>query len=135
MSSAIAFASEGALPDELTCPPTTGIGDLLDAVTSPVPDLPCRSGDADLWFAEAPADLERAKRFCAECPIREACLAGALARREPWGVWGGEIFERGAVVARKRPRGRPRKHPVVERSVVEQPLDRRNSRVQRSAAA
>ncbi|MBR7560709.1 WhiB family transcriptional regulator, partial [Mycobacterium tuberculosis] len=28
----------------------------------------------------------------------------------PWGVWGGEIFERGAVIARKRPRGRPRKN-------------------------
>jgi WhiB family redox-sensing transcriptional regulator len=24
-------------------------------------------------------------------------------------VWGGEIFERGVIVARKRPRGRPRK--------------------------
>ncbi|WP_326938093.1 WhiB family transcriptional regulator [Amycolatopsis cynarae] len=126
MSSAIAFASEGALPDELTDPHTMGVGDLLDAVTSPIPDLPCRSGDADLWFAESPADLERAKHFCADCPIRQACLAGALARREPWGVWGGEIFERGVVVARKRPRGRPRKHPVVEH---------RNVREQRSAAA
>jgi len=24
-------------------------------------------------------------------------------------VWGGEIFERGVVIPRKRPRGRPRK--------------------------
>jgi WhiB family transcriptional regulator, redox-sensing transcriptional regulator len=135
MSSAIAFASEGALPDELIDPTTLGVGELLDAVASPVLDLPCRSRDADLWFAESPADLERAKRFCADCPIREACLAGALARREPWGVWGGEIFERGVVVARKRPRGRPRKHPVVECPVVEQPLERRSSREQRSAAA
>ena len=36
-------------------------------------------------------------------------LAGALDRGEPWGVWGGEIFDRGVVIARKRPRGRPRK--------------------------
>jgi WhiB family redox-sensing transcriptional regulator len=135
MSSAIAFASEGALPDEFVDPQTTGVGDLLDAVASPDLDLPCRSGDADLWFAESPGDLERAKRFCADCPIREACLAGALARREPWGVWGGEIFERGVVVARKRPRGRPRKHPVVERPVMEQPLERQTSNEQRSAAA
>ena len=42
-------------------------------------------------------------------PLRDACLAGALDRAEPWGVWGGEIFERGVVIARKRPRGRPRK--------------------------
>ena len=71
--------------------------------------LPCRVEDPELWFAESPAQLELAKSFCADCPMREACLAGALDRAEPWGVWGGEIFERGAVIARKRPRGRPRK--------------------------
>lgn len=71
--------------------------------------LPCRVEDAELWFAETPAQLELAKSFCGDCPVRESCLAGALSRAEPWGVWGGEIFERGAVIARKRPRGRPRK--------------------------
>ncbi|MFC6870984.1 WhiB family transcriptional regulator [Haloechinothrix salitolerans] len=75
--------------------------------------LPCHRGNPDLWFAESPADLERAKQLCAPCPIREACLAGALERGEPWGVWGGEIFDRGAVIARKRPRGRPRKNATV----------------------
>ena len=74
------------------------------------PELPCHVGDPDLWFAENPADLERAKRLCADCPIRRQCLDAALEREEPWGVWGGQIFERGAVVARKRPRGRPRKN-------------------------
>lgn len=71
--------------------------------------LPCRTDDADLWFADAPADLERAKSLCEQCPLRAECLAGALRRAEPWGVWGGEIFERGTVIARKRPRGRPSK--------------------------
>jgi WhiB family redox-sensing transcriptional regulator len=71
--------------------------------------LPCRVEDPELWFAESPAQLEQAKSYCAECPMRAACLAGALDRGEPWGVWGGEIFERGVVIARKRPRGRPRK--------------------------
>jgi WhiB family redox-sensing transcriptional regulator len=28
-------------------------------------------------------------------------------------VWGGEIFEKGNVVARKRPRGRPRKDAAL----------------------
>lgn len=114
MSSAIAFAAEKALPDTFTGPATLGSGDVPDVAVAPDLELPCRSGDADLWFAETPADLERAKSLCAGCPIRESCLAGALERREPWGVWGGEIFERGAVVARKRPRGRPRKNPIVE---------------------
>ena len=70
-------------------------------------DVPCASGDPDLWFAERPADLDRAKAICAPCPFRVACLAGALERREPWGVWGGEIIENGVVLAYKRGRGRP----------------------------
>ncbi len=77
------------------------------------PVLPCTETDADLWFAEAPAELERAKVLCAPCPLREACLAGALQRREQYGVWGGQLLIGGVVVARKRPRGRPRKVDVA----------------------
>lgn len=73
--------------------------------------LPCQDGDvAELFFSERPADLEAAKRLCADCPLRAECLEGALSRREPWGVWGGAIFSSGEVIAVKRPRGRPRKH-------------------------
>jgi WhiB family transcriptional regulator, redox-sensing transcriptional regulator len=82
------------------------------ALVAPAPvrrPLPCRVEDPELWFAESPDQLEVAKALCGECPLRAACLAGALDRAEPWGVWGGEIFERGVVIARKRPRGRPRK--------------------------
>jgi WhiB family redox-sensing transcriptional regulator len=85
------------------------LSDLLDGVPGSGLHLPCRTDDADLWFAETPAELERAKQLCGSCPVRDECLAGALRRREPWGVWGGEIFERGNVIARKRPRGRPSK--------------------------
>ena len=76
------------------------------------PDLPC-TDDPELFFAESPDDVETAKALCRECPARAACLAGALKRREPWGVWGGELFLRGAIVPRKRPRGRPRKTDVA----------------------
>jgi WhiB family redox-sensing transcriptional regulator len=75
--------------------------------------LPCRSNDAELWFAESPADVELAKGLCRECPVRAECLAGALERREPWGVWGGELFLQGVVIPRKRPRGRPRKNEAA----------------------
>jgi WhiB family redox-sensing transcriptional regulator len=71
-------------------------------------DLPCTE-DPELFFAEAPADVEAAKALCQGCKIRAACLEGALERREPWGVWGGELLLRGTIVPRKRPRGRPRK--------------------------
>lgn len=77
------------------------------------PTLPCREHDSELWFAERPDDVERAKALCGDCPLRAQCLQGALSRREPWGVWGGELLVQGTVVARKRPRGRPRKHPVA----------------------
>ena len=75
--------------------------------------LPCHSLDPELFFAESPVDVERAKAYCLDCPIKAACLEGALDRREPWGVWGGELFVSGVVVARKRPRGRPRKDQVA----------------------
>lgn len=78
--------------------------DLVDDRT-----LPCRSYDPELFFAETPSDVEEAKALCLSCPMRAACLAGALDRREPWGVWGGELFLQGTVIPRKRPRGRPRK--------------------------
>jgi WhiB family transcriptional regulator, redox-sensing transcriptional regulator len=74
--------------------------------------LPCME-DPDLFFAESPEDVEFAKDMCRGCPARMVCLAGALERREPWGVWGGELFLRGEIVPRKRPRGRPRKDEVA----------------------
>lgn len=70
---------------------------------------PCQTNDPDLWFAESPRDVERAKSLCADCPMRAACLAGALARGEHAGVWGGQLLVAGEIVANKRGRGRPRK--------------------------
>lgn len=89
--------------------PTLGASDLAPGWV-----IPCQvSDDADLWFAERTADVERAKALCRACPLRVACLDGALERGEPWGVWGGEVLVDGAVVARKRGRGRPRKSEAV----------------------
>jgi WhiB family redox-sensing transcriptional regulator len=85
----------------------------LGHAIAPTVDLPCHSLDPELFFAESPADVERAKAHCLDCPFKAECLEGALNRREPWGVWGGELFVSGVVVARKRPRGRPRKDQVA----------------------
>ena len=73
--------------------------------------LPCTEAP-ELFFAESPQDVELAKAMCRGCRARLACLAGALERGEPWGVWGGELLLRGAIVPIKRPRGRPRKDVV-----------------------
>lgn len=85
---------------------------VLDPAVTVAAELPCRT-EPELWFAELPADVETAKSRCRECPVLAQCLAGALERREPWGVWGGELFVQGVVVPRKRPRGRPRKTDVA----------------------
>ena len=102
-------------PAPATVPGSLTLGDLHDAagrgdeVEGTTALLPCRVYDPELWFAESPADVEQAKALCVDCPVRSMCLDGALERREPWGVWGGELFLQGVVIPRKRPRGRPRK--------------------------
>ncbi|MEA2828568.1 MAG: WhiB family transcriptional regulator, redox-sensing transcriptional regulator [Actinomycetota bacterium] len=77
----------------------------------------CKSGTGNLvalFYSEQLDDIGRAKAICGECPVRELCFETALARREPYGVWGGRLFFKGKVLAVKRPRGRPPKvRPAV----------------------
>jgi WhiB family redox-sensing transcriptional regulator len=77
--------------------------------------LPCHRENPELWFSELPAGLQLAKAYCQPCAMRRACLADAVERHEPHGVWGGEIFARGVIIAEKRPRGRPpgKLRPVI----------------------
>jgi len=88
-------------------------GDFVIAAHRSGEAIPCGEFDADLWFAERPEHVDVAKALCGLCPLREQCLAGALERREPWGVWGGQLLLDGAVIAHKRGRGRPRKQPAA----------------------
>ena len=76
----------------------------------------CRDGTgslAELFFSEQLDDIARAKSICAGCALVEPCLEGALQRREPWGVWGGQLFLNGVILPFKRKRGRPPKHLSV----------------------
>jgi WhiB family redox-sensing transcriptional regulator len=91
----------------------TELIDRSEQATTTGASIPCQENDAELWFAETPDGVEFAKALCRTCPAIAQCLAGALDRAEPWGVWGGQLFVQGVVVARKRPRGRPRKNPVA----------------------
>ena len=90
----------------------TSIDEAFDAVLARM--LPCRNSDPELWFAEQTARVEQAKALCRACPLMAGCLDGALERAEPWGVWGGEAFVDGVIVAVKRGRGRPRKDEVAQ---------------------
>jgi hypothetical protein len=77
-------------------------------------DAACRDGSGSLtgiFFSDEPDDIALAKAICSTCSLVEPCLMGALKRREPAGVWGGQLFVDGEVVPRKRRRGRP---PRVE---------------------
>ncbi len=66
---------------------------------------------ADMFFSEDLGDIAAAKRICTDCPVLGPCLQGALERREPWGVWGGQLFMNGRMLTVKRRRGRPPKTP------------------------
>ena len=75
-------------------------------------DAACSDGSGlltELFFSDEIPDIELAKAICSTCPLAGPCLRGALERREPAGVWGGQLFADGAVVAFKRKRGRPPK--------------------------
>jgi WhiB family transcriptional regulator, redox-sensing transcriptional regulator len=63
-----------------------------------------------LFFSEEIQDIARAKAICGTCELQQSCLEGAVARREPWGVWGGQLFQNGKILAFKRKRGRPPKN-------------------------
>jgi len=82
-------------------------------------------GLSGLFFSDELHDIARAKRICAECPVLEPCLEGALQRREPWGVWGGQLFLNGKILASKRRRGRPPKTPRPEDQLPEIPIPER----------
>ncbi|MDO8392157.1 MAG: WhiB family transcriptional regulator [Actinomycetota bacterium] len=75
-----------------------------------------------LFFSDIPLDTARAKAICGKCALAPDCLSGAIDRAEPWGVWGGELVENGRIVANKRPRGRPPKHPRPVVTIDEVPL-------------
>jgi WhiB family redox-sensing transcriptional regulator len=74
----------------------------------------CADGNGTLtplFFSDDLVDIGRAKAICNKCMLRTNCLADAVDREEPWGVWGGELLLNGRIVTSKRACGRPPKHP------------------------
>jgi WhiB family redox-sensing transcriptional regulator len=103
----------------------TLFGELVAPVAVRAPRARCSDGHGTithLFFSDVPLDIARAKAICGKCQLAADCLRGALDRGEPWGVWGGQQVENGRVVANKRPRGRPPKHPRPALVVDEVPI-------------
>ena len=67
------------------------------SVIDPTPDWYAKAlckGHTDLFYYEEagrPSKQRLAVPFavCGGCPVKEDCLADALRRREPYGIWGG----------------------------------------------
>ncbi|WP_369597626.1 MULTISPECIES: WhiB family transcriptional regulator [unclassified Rhodococcus (in: high G+C Gram-positive bacteria)] len=53
-------------------------------------DALCAQTDPEEFFPPPGGATSRAKRVCAECPARAACLAHALTYNEQHGIWGGK---------------------------------------------
>lgn len=93
-----------------------------DSTTDWWDEASCNTGTStltELFFSDELQDIAAAKRICATCPMIEPCLSGAIERREQLGVWGGQLFRNGRVLASKRQRGRPPKVARPEDSLPE----------------
>jgi WhiB family transcriptional regulator, redox-sensing transcriptional regulator len=54
----------------------------------------CRGTDPELFFpvsttGPSAVQIRQAKEICARCPVRQPCLAYALATGQQFGIWGG----------------------------------------------
>jgi hypothetical protein len=49
----------------------------------------CAETDPEIFFPPADDPAAEARRICAQCPVREDCLAYALDADERYGIWGG----------------------------------------------
>ena len=97
---------------------------MAEETFTPIPHsaAACNDGTGtltSLFFSEDLLDIARAKHLCSTCPLKDTCLEGALERKEPLGVWGGELFVNGRVLAHKRRRGRPPKARPAELIVID----------------
>ena len=106
-------------------PDSPGTGLSLQSAPAWWAEARCNDGAGTLtalFFSDELQDIAAAKGICALCPAMADCLEGAIERREPWGVWGGQLFLNGRILMSKRRRGRPPKNPRPEDKLPDIPL-------------
>ncbi len=64
----------------------------------------CRGLASGIFYPASDEEATEAKAVCDGCPVREECLAYALAAREKHGVWGGLTERERARLLRRRHR-------------------------------
>jgi WhiB family redox-sensing transcriptional regulator len=63
----------------------------------------CREASSGEFFPSDGVGVERARRVCADCPVKAECLEYALTYRIDHGVWGGcSERERRRLLRRRR---------------------------------
>jgi len=62
----------------------------------------CRNLPANFFFPSDGRGVQRARRICEDCPVREACLEYALINHIERGVWGGTSERERRRLARSR---------------------------------
>ncbi|MFF1793994.1 WhiB family transcriptional regulator [Kitasatospora sp. NPDC058263] len=89
---------KGTIAPHLTARPAVAVlAEYTPDGNSDLRGAACAGVDSTLFFPDpeelSPAAVawaeRRARMFCAGCPVRSLCLADALERREPYGVFGG----------------------------------------------
>jgi WhiB family redox-sensing transcriptional regulator len=69
-------------------------------------DAACTDLDPDWFFPERGESTAVAKEVCMGCPVREECLAYALANGITSGIWGGTTERQRRRLRRERGMGR-----------------------------
>jgi WhiB family redox-sensing transcriptional regulator len=64
----------------------------------------CRDHNGDLWYADKPHLVDRAKEICASCPSLQPCLQWALDSNERYGVFGGHTYQERVNLVRRTTR-------------------------------
>jgi len=77
----------------------------------------CADGNGTLthlFFSADDVEVAQAKAICRRCPLADACRSAAIARVEPYGVWGGALLVDGQPVALPPRRGRPSRRARID---------------------
>lgn len=65
----------------------------------------CVGSDPSLWFAETPAEANRARAICRECPVRLKCLDWIMRQEDAiarYGIYGGLTGQERVQLARTK---------------------------------
>ena len=80
-----------------------GLIERIDTYTLWMADGLCRDKPPAVFFPSDGVGVDRARKICASCPVRELCLEYALDNRIDHGVWGGTSErERRRILKRRR---------------------------------